>query len=302
MLAEKYELQRKCQDLETELAHSKREAQRALAKRRNTMVDMAQADELETVQKALTREKRLRERADETADKLQRQIEGQQAAQEVDTAKVESDGRLEVKCEELTTECKGLKKENAKLAKENAELEKTWQSRLEVWTEKLQGMRAKNVALKTELAAKDKKRPADQDVTAIGTPGEKTRGRKKAKVGEKSNFSMTPYLNKTLLDVAEVEKAEPVKVPLAETDKNKRDGLKKKPRKSVVHFATFTEPEVEKKKKRKLGAGRTLFDDEVLPVKGIFGDRLVPKGSLMAGKGALSTADGFAFSPRKIQR
>lgn len=363
VLAEKYELQRKCTELDSALAHAQREAQRALAKRRNTMHDMAQADELETLQKSLAREKRLREKAVETAEELQHRLDGQtEAAQHtnaVETAKVESDGRLEVQNQELSTEVKGLKKDNAKLLKDKKDLETTWQERLELWTEKVESFKAKNKALRTSMqdmqarldeadkAVEPKKKPPrkraaaqiETDVTTLGTPGDKgpTRGRKKAKVGEKSNFSMTPFLNKTMTMIAEDEPPSPVprqsdpkpvkanqdsvsrqsESKLVEVDQNKmtvplRDETSKKPklkapRKSVVHFASFSqEPEAEKKKKRKMPGRGTLFDDDddaPRPKVG-FAPRLMPKGSLLIGgrKGALATTDGFSFSPRKYAR
>jgi len=422
LLSEKLALQRQLSDVHVELEHAKKEAQRALAKRRNTMHDLAHEDELEGVRKSATREKRAREKAEETIEELKVELEEQKKAAQrkttTETRKAEQDAETEVRSEELSRELSQEKKEKAKAERALQQAQINWEAQKAVLDDKLNQFRTKlrstkdklketetalaeaqvqaattAKAVKTAEVKISKKRNAtqmDPDATALGTPGDgptNKRSRKVAGVGDKSTFSITPFLNRTmsvapespveeeeeeketaqglrLTSVSEAERspsakpqvikkkqplqpvsasksnikktAPPKKVKLpnlemvVEEDENsqgqpkepvlkpKQQKERAKVRKSLATFATFNlEPEVEKKKKRKLGGlGKTLFDEEddvqkPMPGRGLFaGGRLGPlgglgaatKGSFLIGgkkKGLLSTDDGFQFSPLK---
>ena len=256
-------------------------------------------------------------------------------------------------------------------------------------------------AKKTKAAAKAtaKKRNAAQmepDASALGTPGDgpaTKRGRKAAPtVGDKSTFSITPFLNKTVSVVQEdedeeaaspaatkqakrpltdqpskanvppkkaqrakkgkrapmleliteedensqpKEKSQPQKIATktadgpAETTANDKNKKKPRIRKSLADFQSFNpEPDVEKKKKRKLGGlGKTLFDEEeeAAPTgktgfvsRGLFGgakagglkksglgSSMLAAGRSKLGSSVLMAAgdgSGFQFSPLKKQR
>lgn len=389
LLSEKLALQRQVSDLEVELGHAKREAQRALAKRRNTMADMAQADEVETLQKTITREKRLREKAEATLEQAQRQVDTNKETVQhdaaVEDAKSQQSASLEIRCEQMSTQLAKAEEEKTKMQKALEKAHSDHAAQKAVTEDKLtqfrNKVRSKNAAitemqtaydaLQAEVDAlkqgkqKTVKAPAkrsaaqmDPDASTLGTPGDKPakKSRKMAKLGEKSTFSTTPFLNRTMSIVPENDEAQDVasptapattsaaKAPLAtvsDSEQNKKmlpkskttkvplkpieeDDAPAKPpsefqkkhkaRKSIVTFAAFTsEPEPEKKKKRKLGGlslGKTLFDDDDDMSRGLPGargafatTRIGPlKGSLLMGgkrKGLLSTDDGFMFSPLK---
>ncbi|KAK6442266.1 hypothetical protein LTR95_001485 [Oleoguttula sp. CCFEE 5521] len=258
---------------------------------------------------------------------------------------------------------------------------------------------AKAATAKAPAAVNAKKRSAatmDPDASALGTPGDgpaAKRGRKAAGVGDKSTFSITPFLNRTMTTdverdgsdaeaqspaakkalakkalapaasgkinakpavqrkpkmpvmavVAEEdedvhlqgqENAKPaagMKIKTKVTDGTENVSSKPKPRKSLVDFETFRQQDARvtqvQPKKRKLGGlGKTLFDDEeeALPAtKTGFGSRALfgtkgygvltgaKKGSSLIGKSSgvgrsvlLSAADGsgFQFSPLKRSR
>ncbi|KAF2853940.1 hypothetical protein T440DRAFT_443912 [Plenodomus tracheiphilus IPT5] len=119
----------------------------------------------------------------------------------------------------------------------------------------------------------------------------------------------------------------PVTVPLKDADdgpsaKAKPAVPKIKPRKSIMSFATFVEePAVEKKKKRKLGAGKGSFDtedaeDDAAPPpkpiglgKGLFAARALGKSVLgkqgqrpISGGFNMLSEETFTFSPLKKDR
>lgn len=71
LLAEKLALQRQMSDIQCDLEHAKRETQRALAKRRNTGVEIAQEEQVHELRKELAKEKRERQRAEAEAETAQ---------------------------------------------------------------------------------------------------------------------------------------------------------------------------------------------------------------------------------------
>ena len=64
LTVEKLALQRQLSDINCEVENARRETKRALAKRRNTGVEIAQEEQLDDLRKQLTKEKRARQRAE----------------------------------------------------------------------------------------------------------------------------------------------------------------------------------------------------------------------------------------------
>lgn len=372
----KAKLEESLENLQADLEREKKAAAR-IAKRAdgNEKAD----DEAEDLHQELTKEKKERVRAQKAA---------QQAADEFEAQKATLDDKLN----QFRTKLKSTKD---KLKETEAELAAARQGGVGGAAAPAKKASAKPAAAK----ANPKKRNAaqfDADATNLGTPGDgpaAKRGKKAtAGVGDKSTFSITPFLNKTASVIQDDDEAgsdaeaSPVaakkKQPLAQqpasntnvppkkapaqrkpkakpmlemvTEENEpdqenarlaqtlkvktkttdgsdkpADPAKKKIRKSLADFATFNkEPEVEKKKKRKLGGlGKTLFDEEeeaAAPTKafgagnrslfgakgfGLLGGKKGGVGSSFLGGGKtgstlLTAADGsgFQFSPLKKAR
>lgn len=75
LTAEKLDLQHQLTNAQCEVEKSKREAQRALAKRRNTVFEIAQEEQVDDLKRQLQKEKRARERAEETLQNAQGEME-----------------------------------------------------------------------------------------------------------------------------------------------------------------------------------------------------------------------------------
>ncbi|KAK5138000.1 hypothetical protein LTR08_005797 [Meristemomyces frigidus] len=74
LTAEKLALQRQLSDIKCEVENAKRETKRALAKRRNTGVEIAQEEQVDDLRRQLTKEKRARQRAEEAANVTQSDV------------------------------------------------------------------------------------------------------------------------------------------------------------------------------------------------------------------------------------
>ncbi|KAF2772569.1 hypothetical protein EJ03DRAFT_324575 [Teratosphaeria nubilosa] len=74
LMTEKLALQRQVSEIQCSLENAQRQAQRALAKRRNTGVEIAQEEQIEDLRRQLAKEKRARQRAEEAADVTQADI------------------------------------------------------------------------------------------------------------------------------------------------------------------------------------------------------------------------------------
>ncbi|EMC96000.1 hypothetical protein BAUCODRAFT_34762 [Baudoinia panamericana UAMH 10762] len=74
LMTDKLALQRQITNLQCEVENATREAQRALAKRRNTGVEIAQEQEMEDLRRQLKKEQRARQRAEEAADVTQNDL------------------------------------------------------------------------------------------------------------------------------------------------------------------------------------------------------------------------------------
>nr|POE93614.1 hypothetical protein CFP56_19626 [Quercus suber] len=68
LMTDKLALQRQLSEIQCEVENARREAKRALAKRRNTGVEIAQEEQMEDLRRQLAKEKRARARAEEAAD------------------------------------------------------------------------------------------------------------------------------------------------------------------------------------------------------------------------------------------
>jgi hypothetical protein len=74
LMTEKLELQRQHTEIQCELENAKRDLKRAMAKRRNTGVEIAQEEQVEELKRQLSKEKRARQRAEEAAESTQSDI------------------------------------------------------------------------------------------------------------------------------------------------------------------------------------------------------------------------------------
>jgi hypothetical protein len=74
LMTEKLELQRQHTEIQCELENAKRDLKRAMAKRRNTGVEIAQEEQVEELKRQLAKEKRARQRAEEAAESTQSDI------------------------------------------------------------------------------------------------------------------------------------------------------------------------------------------------------------------------------------
>ncbi|KAI5271182.1 hypothetical protein E4T47_05526 [Aureobasidium subglaciale] len=253
LLSEKLALQRQVSEIQVELDHAKSEAKRATAKRRNTQHDLNQQDEIDDLRKALTREKRLREKAQEDLEaaqaELEREKETAQRKNTTEAAKAEESASVQVETEELRRQLAKERKERERTEKTHQKTQSDWDATKSILDDKLNQFRSKLKSTKerlkemetqleeaqksaaanarsapvaTEKATKPtKKRSAaqmDPDSQKLGTPGAKPtkKGRKAAAVGDKSTFSITPFLNRTMSVAPESpEQAETAQVEAA---------------------------------------------------------------------------------------
>ena len=95
LTAEKLDLQHQLTNAQCEIEKSKREAQRALAKRRNTVFEIAQEEQVDDLKRQLQKEKRARERAEEALE---------QAQGDMDTADIRKELAKEKKLREKAEE------------------------------------------------------------------------------------------------------------------------------------------------------------------------------------------------------
>lgn len=237
LLAEKLALQRQLSTMEVDIENAKRDAQRALAKRRNTMHEVQQEDEMDQLRKSLAKEKRCHEKAKETIEEFQAELkEMKMSAQNgiaSETKQAEKGAEKEVRMEELSRELATEKKEKTKcekaLQKQKTEFETTktilddkltqYKNRVRTLKDRLKETEASLEEAKTVAANVATSKPStlavpvvnhpgrkrdassmDPDATTLGTPGfnPTKRARKGANVGEKSAFSITPFLNRTM--------------------------------------------------------------------------------------------------------
>lgn len=277
ILAEKLGLQRQLSTMQVELAHAKKEAERALAKRRNTTFDLAQDDQMDELRKAVKREQRLREKAEEAAESAQADLDRERKSNQKksvkDAKKVEQDAHVEAEAEELRQQLAREKKEHEKIEKALQKAQGDWEAQRSILDDKLNQFRTKLKSTKEKLkeaeteleqakaaaaakpaakatTAQPAAKPAnkrnaaqmDTDATALGTPGDgkpAKRNRKAAAgVGDKSTFSITPFLNRTMSVAAE-----------SPDDKADGDDASEVEQSPTISRATSVEPSAKPKSK-----------------------------------------------------
>ncbi|GAM82053.1 hypothetical protein ANO11243_000320 [Dothideomycetidae sp. 11243] len=198
LLTEKLSLQRKISEMEVELEDSKRNAQRAIAKRRNTMHEVAQEDELESRENAADTEK-----AEQSAETEKEKAKAERALAAAQAASDSAKAVLEDKLTQYKNRVRTLKD---RLKETEAALE---EAQAAATAAAAHPQKQVTIALPPAVAGGKqqgkggRKRAAgsmEADATTLGTPGDAPakRARKGASVGEKSSFSITPFLNRTI--------------------------------------------------------------------------------------------------------
>ncbi|KAL1310811.1 hypothetical protein AAFC00_001050 [Neodothiora populina] len=250
LLTEKLSLQRQLSEIQVQLEHSRSETKRAQAKRRNTVFELDQEEQLSDLQKSLTREKRKREKAEEALDSARAEIERLEKSDQKKSANdaklAENEAGFEVQLEDARRQLAADKKERERVEKTLSKSQQDWEATKALLDDKLNQFRSKLKSTKARLKETEdqlaeaqhaaaasvqtniipitkskksttettkpatKKRKAgeiDPDSQKLGTPGQDKpakKGRKAAAaaaaaaVGDKSTFSITPFLNRTL--------------------------------------------------------------------------------------------------------
>ncbi|KAK3706200.1 hypothetical protein LTR37_012901 [Vermiconidia calcicola] len=130
LMTDKLALQRQLTEIQCEVENAKREAKRALAKRRNTGVEIAQEEQLDDLRRQLTKEKRMRQRAEEAAQSA----DGGDAAQDDMRKQLAKERKARQKAEEQLvsaqdpTQVEDVRKDLLKEKKAKAKLEESLQS------------------------------------------------------------------------------------------------------------------------------------------------------------------------------
>ncbi len=285
---EKARLEELLQNAQAELEREKKAAARA-AKRAD---GNAQADdEAEDLRNELAKEKKERTKAQRAA---------QQAADEFTAQKSTLDDKLN----QFRTKLKSTKD---KLKETEAELVAARETATAAPTKK-----ASAAAKATAAKANPKKRAAaqmDPDATTLGTPGDgpvAKRGRKAAPgVGDKSTFSITPFLNKTTSVIqdddeeagsaAEASPAAKKKKPLAQQPASKANvppkkaAAQRKPKMPALEMVTEENEPAE---------GQENAKPQTLKVKTKTDDGPEKPGDPTKKKQRKSLADFASFDPR----
>lgn len=183
LLAEKLALQRQLSTLQVELETEKRATQRALAKEGRSQAEDARLESrLESLQADLAKERRERQMVERKAQKDSNESENRITTLE---------SRLDAFRNKLKSTKEQLKEAQTSL--QTAQASHCGKS----------SRASASVNSTTSLAGKPRKRTAAQiDVdTMIGTPGDLPAAKKSKQgstlIGEKSTFSITPFLNRT---------------------------------------------------------------------------------------------------------
>lgn len=212
-------------DVRKQLAKERKARQKA----EDQLAEAHDATQVEDVRKDLLKEKKAKAKLEEELEKLQAELEKEQKAAARATKRADGSAPADGEAEELRNELAKEKKERAKAEKavqqaaSDFEAQKAtlddkltqFRNKLRSTKDKLKETEAELVAAReattaapakkgTTIKANPKKRSAaqmDPDATTLGTPGDgpaPKRGRKAAAgVGNKSTFTLTPFLNKT---------------------------------------------------------------------------------------------------------
>jgi len=181
LLAEKLSLQRQMSTIQVELETEKRSTQRALAKGGILQAEDAKLEsQMESLQADLAKERRERQRVEREAQK----------------SSTESESRVTTLESRLDAFRNKLKTTKEQLKETQASLQKAEESANAV------SSRASNQAPSWALTQRKRQAVQMDADTMIGTPGDQPaakRGRKTSTLpGEKSTFSITPFLNRTV--------------------------------------------------------------------------------------------------------
>lgn len=225
-------------DIRKELVRERRARQKADERADEVQQQVAQVEE---VRKDLLGEKKMRQELEEEVENLRAEIERERKAGARAAKRTDGNAHADNEVEELRLEVERERKERAKAERAAAQLAETFKAQKATLDDKLNQFRTKLRTTKEKLkeaetalaaaatcgpttavskktlsgaapaAAKNgRKRNVAQldvaDATTLGTPGDgpaSKRGRKTAAgVGDKSTFSITPFLNKTAASVA----------------------------------------------------------------------------------------------------
>lgn len=124
LMTEKLELQRQLTEYQCELENAKRDVKRAMAKRRNTGVEIAQEEQVEQLKRELAKEKRARQRAEEAADVSQSDVNVDEVRKELareKRARQKAEDELEAASE--NTQIEHVRKDLLKEKKAKSKLE-----------------------------------------------------------------------------------------------------------------------------------------------------------------------------------
>ncbi|WPH00306.1 Hypothetical protein R9X50_00313100 [Acrodontium crateriforme] len=262
-------------DVRKELAREKRARQVAEEK----LAEAEQASEIEDVRKDLLKAKKAKQNLEEEMEELKVELEQEKKNVARAMKRAEGVAGADEEVEELREKLAAETKERIKTEKaaQNAatvfEAQKSilddklnqFRTKLKSTKEKLKETEAKLAAataaaseapVKKPTAKEGKKRTAAQievDETTLGTPGDgpaAKRGRNAARVGDKSTFSMTPFLNKTKdaadsesddenVDESPVAKKQPLATqPASKANEQKKAATQRKQKAPVLEIVT----------------------------------------------------------------
>lgn len=228
-------------DVRKELAREKRARQKA----EEELEAVQENTQVEDVRKDLLREKKAKSKLEEKIESLQEELDRERKAAARAAKRAEGNAEVDSQLDELRQELSDEQKERARVEKtmqkaadefqtQKATLEEKlsqFRTKLRSTKENLKQMEAELASAREEAASApvESRRSAktapmakngmkrsgaqfDADATQLGTPGDgpaQKRGRKAAgAVGEKSTFSITPFLNKTTSIVTESPEAD----------------------------------------------------------------------------------------------
>jgi len=232
LLSEKLTLQRQVSSLQVELENEKRTTQRALAKEgKNNEQDVELKWQVDELKKELREARKMSKESAKNVERLEKEIEGFKRAAERAAAKGEKSAEQETALDGLRLDLSKEKRDREKAEKAIQKSQTEWEAQKSLLDDKLAQFRTKLRATKDklnetetelqrtqttgmakatteEVAGKSARNPrkrvaahVDPDAT-IGTPGDAPakRGKRHASVtapGDKSTFSITPFLNRT---------------------------------------------------------------------------------------------------------
>ena len=209
-------------DIRKQLAKERRARQKA-----EEQLESQDNSQVEDVRKDLLKEKKAKAKLEESVETLQAELEREKKAAQRATKKAEGNAQADDEAEELRTELAKEKKERLRVQKAAQQAADEFEAQKATLEEKLKQFRTKLKSTKDELqgaqtelstareTAPVKKAPAatkanakkrdaaqmDPDATTLGTPGDGPAAKRSKKapagVGDKSTFSITPFLNKT---------------------------------------------------------------------------------------------------------